>query len=242
MATQTLEFYADTGLTITSAKLFVDGSDTVQANSSTVVERTNAKGLYSAQYTDLPAGTYILHAFDAAGLVAISNPIVTLAATGTYRAKTLETLTVEVDTTAIADAVVAEIGTAGITISLQSPNLTAGGKLTLFPGDDYDDDTTPATTINATVTGTGIGDRTSDAWQLWLNTTGVAPVSEAGVASRVDANTLSLVFSVPRAKTSTLANPAHGFWAVQQIEASSGDISTRIKGPLVVERNPRTQY
>lgn len=58
MATQTVEFRAATGLTIT-AKLFSAGSDTEVA-SVTATEATNRKGTYSAAYTDVPAGEYQL--------------------------------------------------------------------------------------------------------------------------------------------------------------------------------------
>jgi hypothetical protein len=58
VATQTVEFRAATGLTIT-AKLFSAGSDTEVA-SVTATEATNRKGTYSAAYTDVPAGEYQL--------------------------------------------------------------------------------------------------------------------------------------------------------------------------------------
>jgi hypothetical protein len=62
LATQTVEFRAATGLTIT-AKLFSAGSDTEVANVS-ATEATNRKGTYRASYTDVPAGEYQLIAFD----------------------------------------------------------------------------------------------------------------------------------------------------------------------------------
>lgn len=61
MATQTIEFSATPGLTIT-AKLFALGSDTVAA-SVVATEKTNDKGRYVAVFTDLPAGTYRMNAF-----------------------------------------------------------------------------------------------------------------------------------------------------------------------------------
>lgn len=61
MATQTLEFTAGTGLTIT-CKLFAIGSDTLVA-SATATEKTNDKNRYSVSYTDIPAGTYRLNGF-----------------------------------------------------------------------------------------------------------------------------------------------------------------------------------
>jgi hypothetical protein len=62
VSTQTVEFRAATGLTIT-AKLFAAGSDTEIA-SVTATEATNRKGTYQAVYTSVAAGEYQLIAFD----------------------------------------------------------------------------------------------------------------------------------------------------------------------------------
>ena len=61
MATQTVEFNATTGLTIT-AKLFALGSDTVAA-SVVATEKTNDKGRYEAEFTNVAAGEYRLNGF-----------------------------------------------------------------------------------------------------------------------------------------------------------------------------------
>ena len=61
--TQTIEFRAVTGQTIT-AKLFAAGSDTEVA-SVTATEQTNRKGTYRAAFTDVAAGEYQLLAFNA---------------------------------------------------------------------------------------------------------------------------------------------------------------------------------
>lgn len=58
MATQTIEFRAATGQTVT-AKLFSAGSD-VQVASASATEETNRKGTYTVSYTDIPAGEYML--------------------------------------------------------------------------------------------------------------------------------------------------------------------------------------
>lgn len=58
MATQTVEFRAASGLTVT-AKLFAAGSDTEIASVS-ATEATNRKGTYVAAYTDVAAGEYML--------------------------------------------------------------------------------------------------------------------------------------------------------------------------------------
>jgi len=64
MATQTIEFSAPTGETIT-AKLYTAGSDTVAATASSVTEQTNRKGVYYAVVTSSLAGVYRLIATDA---------------------------------------------------------------------------------------------------------------------------------------------------------------------------------
>lgn len=63
MATQSVEFRAVTGQTIT-VKLFTAGSDTEVA-SVTATEATNRKGTYTAAFTDVAAGEYQLLAFNA---------------------------------------------------------------------------------------------------------------------------------------------------------------------------------
>jgi len=61
MATQTLEFNAGTGLTI-SCKLFAVGSDTVVAT-ATATEKTNDDNRYAVEFTDVAAGAYRLNGF-----------------------------------------------------------------------------------------------------------------------------------------------------------------------------------
>ena len=62
-ATQTIEFRAVTGQTVT-AKLFAAGSDTEVASVS-ATEQTHRKGTYRAAFTDVAAGEYQLLAFNA---------------------------------------------------------------------------------------------------------------------------------------------------------------------------------
>jgi hypothetical protein len=61
MTTQTLEFNAPSGLTL-SCKLFAIGSDTVIAT-QTASEKTNDKNRYAVEFEDIPAGVYRLNAF-----------------------------------------------------------------------------------------------------------------------------------------------------------------------------------
>lgn len=84
MANQTVEFIADTGLTIT-AKLFAisstgEVSDTV-SQSVTATEHTNALGSYQAVFVDCDRGTYKCMGYDPAGepvfgyFVSLSTPL-----------------------------------------------------------------------------------------------------------------------------------------------------------------------
>lgn len=67
MATQTVEYICTSGQTVT-AKLFEAGSDTEVA-SEAGTEETNRKTVYLSDFTDIPAGTYRLIAFNASNAV-----------------------------------------------------------------------------------------------------------------------------------------------------------------------------
>lgn len=84
MATQTIEFGAPAGQTVT-VRLFAAGSDTVVAT-ATATARTNATGVYTAAFTDLTSGLYRLIGTNAAGTLLCQWWVRTLAATGTYPA------------------------------------------------------------------------------------------------------------------------------------------------------------
>lgn len=80
--TQTVEFIASTGRTLTT-KLYSLASDTVVATASGTTEATNRKGIYQATFTDVPAGEYLL---DSADTVPASICFVTLTlATATFQ-------------------------------------------------------------------------------------------------------------------------------------------------------------
>jgi hypothetical protein len=66
MATQSVEFSAASGQTVT-ARLFSAGSDTVVQTASAVVEATNRDGVYTATFTDVAAGLYRLIATNSGG-------------------------------------------------------------------------------------------------------------------------------------------------------------------------------
>ena len=66
MATQSVEFSAPSGQTVT-ARLFTAGSDTVVQTASAVTEATNRDGVYTATSTDAAAGLYRLIATNSGG-------------------------------------------------------------------------------------------------------------------------------------------------------------------------------
>lgn len=68
MVTQTIEFRAATGLTL-SVELFAIGSDTIVATAS-ASEQTNRAGTYLVSFSDIAAGEYQLVAFSATTPVA----------------------------------------------------------------------------------------------------------------------------------------------------------------------------
>lgn len=84
MATQTIQSWGVTGETLTM-KLYTYNSDTATASAS-ATEATNRKGLYSAAFTDLAAGSYIVQLQTSGGVVRSFFWVKTLAATGTYQA------------------------------------------------------------------------------------------------------------------------------------------------------------
>lgn len=75
MATQTVEFAYTTGQTLT-VKLFALGSDTI-VDTASATEAINRKSIYTADFTDIPAGTYRAVIFKSSNGVA--NGFVTLA-------------------------------------------------------------------------------------------------------------------------------------------------------------------
>ena len=67
MATQTIEFLAVYGQTLT-AKLYAVGSDTLVQTASAVAEQANRVGVYRATFTDAAAGEYELHVATSGGI------------------------------------------------------------------------------------------------------------------------------------------------------------------------------
>lgn len=83
MATQTVEFPCVTGQAVT-AKLFSFGSDT-QVASVSATEATNRKGLYSAAFTDVTAGTYRLIALNGSSVPLAAWDVTLTLTTATFQ-------------------------------------------------------------------------------------------------------------------------------------------------------------
>ena len=92
MGTQTVEFRAAPGLTLT-AKLFTAGSDTVVQTASAVTEATNRKGTYAATFTDPGAAEFELIALSGTTPVARWFCTLTLT-TATFQAYEVRTAAV----------------------------------------------------------------------------------------------------------------------------------------------------
>ena len=84
MPSNYVEFPAPTGLTLT-AKLFLETSDIVAYTAAGVVEQSNRKGIYKAEFLAGPTGTYQIIGFD--GSIPVAEWWVSLAeGSGTYTA------------------------------------------------------------------------------------------------------------------------------------------------------------
>ena len=101
MATQTVEFRAASGLTLT-VRLFIPGSDTVVQTASAVTEATNRKGTYAATFTDPGAAEFELIALS--GTTPVCRWFCTLTlSTATFQAYEVRTAAVVARVTANAD-------------------------------------------------------------------------------------------------------------------------------------------
>jgi hypothetical protein len=85
MATQSVEFSAPSGQTVT-ARLFTAGSDTVVQTASAVTEATNRDGVYTATFTDAAAGLYRLIATNSGGTLLAQWWVDLTLATATFQA------------------------------------------------------------------------------------------------------------------------------------------------------------
>jgi len=121
MATQTVEFRAAPGLTLT-AKLFTPGSDTVVQTASAVTEATNRKGTYAATFTDPGAAEFELIAFS--GTTPVCRWFCTLTlSTATFQAYEVRTA-----------AVVGAVGSVTAAVTVGTNNDKSGYNLTATTG------------------------------------------------------------------------------------------------------------
>jgi len=159
MATQTLEFNAGSGLTI-SCKLFALESDTVVAT-VTATEKTNDKNRYSVAFTSVAAGAYRLNGFvgavggfvnevydlllvtdtfaprsEAASNVPANFNNATFASPGVFATAALANAPTGGGATA--DDVLDEIENRGITTFAVQSGITNATTLELIQGDTYD--------------------------------------------------------------------------------------------------------
>lgn len=139
MATQTVEFPCVTGQTVT-AKLFSFGSDTEVASVS-ATEATNRKGLYSAAFTDVAAGTYRLIALNGSSVPLAAWDVTLTLTTATFQAYDIGMTIPLVQANAIQIAgIAAAIGTATVSTGSTTTSVTtsacspAGAAVDQFKG------------------------------------------------------------------------------------------------------------
>lgn len=245
MATQTLEFNATTGLTLT-AKLYAQGSDT-QVASVSATEATNRKGRYTAAFTDVAAGTYNLIAFvSSTGGFANEVYDLTLTTATFYPRSEQAALTAATTRSALGmaaadldtqlDAILAasggdpvtaadivdEIENRGITTVAVQSGVTSSTTLELVQGDTYDGTGKPLLAFTVT----------KDYTSGWSATLTIRDEDDAVVASYSGtvASATSITFSAT-APTGLTMSGCPGSWKgkfdVQLSKNSSRDTITR---------------
>lgn len=223
-ATQTVEFFAAPSQTMT-AKLFAAGSDT-QVASVTATEATNRKGVYTAAYTDVAAGTYRVLAL--VGTTPVASWWVNL----TLTTATFVAYEVPLGVFNSGDATQAtllqvkaktDLITAG-QVQIVSP-VGAGGNITtpIFAGDDYKasngrafewtiDARTGFSAGTATCRFGGSSEETGDSWGV------------AGTVSDIGGGEWKLSFDLTKAVTSTLS-PGFYRWSVELVNPGGDEVT-----------------
>lgn len=175
MATQTVEFPASTGRTLT-AKLFALGSDT-QTDSQSATEATNRKGVYAAAFTDVAAARYKLVVLDGSSVPAFVGYVTLTLTTATFEARS------EPDSvTEILTAITGSTLFTGITSLAQWLGLIAGKQT---------GNSTARTEIRATGAGSGTYDETTDSLEANrdnIGTTGAALTVALSTQGKADVN------------------------------------------------------
>lgn len=121
MVTQRFEFSATPGLTLT-VKLFLRGSDVVVRSGVATQKAANASRYY-IDFTDVPAGTYIMDGF--------------IGSVGGYVAETFEVLLLDGLYVPNSELVRTVVTTGGGTVQDNSPVTSTGKLRAIIIGDDY---------------------------------------------------------------------------------------------------------
>ena len=223
MATQTLEFSAGTGLTL-SCKLFALGSDTVVATAS-AAEKTNDKNRYTVQFSNL-SGAYRLNAFVGVtgGFANEVYDVTDIAATFTPRSEAkIDTSLLTLEATSQAIKAKTDLITAG-QVQIVSP-VGAGGNITtpIFAGDDYKasngrafewtiDARTGFSASTATCRFGGSSEETGDSWNV------------TGTVTDIGGGEWKLSFDLTKAVTATLS-PGFYRWSVELKNPSDDEVT-----------------
>lgn len=131
MATQTVEFVAESGLTLT-VKRFAVGSDT-EIDSVAATEQTNRKGKYRVSYTDAPAAEYEIYAFDGTTVAAFWY-VTLLLSTATFQAYDRASSTSSLDINASPTIERVDTDTDNIRFSWPSDSATITGEVSKAGG------------------------------------------------------------------------------------------------------------
>ena len=221
--TQTLEFSAGTGLTL-SCRLFAFGSDTV-VDTQTATEKTSDKNRYTVAYTDIPAGAYRLNAFvGATGGFANENYDLTLT-TATFhpRGEGAASAGDASQSTLLQVKAKTDLITAG-QVQIVSP-VGSGGNITtpIFAGDDFKasngrafewiiDARTGFSDATATCRFGGYSEETGDSWNV------------AGTVTDIGGGEWQLSFDLTKAETSQLA-PGFYRWSVELANPGGDEVT-----------------
>jgi len=172
MATQTVEFSAPPGQTIT-ARLFAAGSDTVVQTASAVTGATNRAGVYSATFADVAAGLYRLIATNAGGTPLAQWWVDLTLATATFQAYEVPVSVMQSGLSTLdAAGVRSAVGLASADLDTQLADLPTVAEFearTLLAAAYFDAATDPVTvstnndkTGYSLTAGTGLGNQTAD--------------------------------------------------------------------------------
>jgi len=180
MATQTVEFAYTTGQTLT-VKLFALGSDTV-VDTASATEATNRKSIYTADFTDVSAGTYRVIIF--VGSNGVGNGFVTLAnSTDTYEVSDSipETLsganvvTITVQDSSTSDPITGAVVRLSTTTNLVDQKTSNSSGVVLLGANDN--------TYTLTVTANGYNSSVNTSFTVSGNTSSTVSLTENAIST-----------------------------------------------------------